>query len=111
MTENHIGTVTFEIDAGALRQIIASGRLAEFAGKAGAHAASQINAQVVDLVSQAAIDQGAVSDGLSVKFSTVFEGGDFGTVPHGPRPHFGVVFGETGLSQVVAVATLADRET
>ena len=55
---DHIGKLTFEIDANALRQIISSGRLAEFAGKAGAHAAAQINSQVVDLVSKAAIDEG-----------------------------------------------------
>ncbi len=69
---DHIGKLTFEIDANALRQIISSGRLAEFAGKAGAHAAAQINSQVVDLVSRAAIDEGAIKSGLTVNFSTIF---------------------------------------
>jgi len=105
-----IGKVTFEVEAGALRQIISEGRLAEFAGKAGAHAAAQINSQVVDLVSQAAIDKGAIKDGLTVSFSTIFEGGDFGSTggphPHGPIPHHGVVFGDTALSEVVALTGL-----
>src|SRR5690348_9703886 len=106
--QGHIGRLTFEVDAEALRQIISSGRLAEFAGKAGAHAAAQINSQVVDLVSQAAIDQGAIKNGLTVSFSTIFEGGDFGTTGghHGPIPHHGLVFGDSALSEVVAVTAL-----
>ncbi|WP_238407196.1 hypothetical protein [Mycolicibacterium sp. CBMA 335] len=99
--------MTFDIAPEALRRIISEGRLGEFANKAAAHAAAQVNAQVVDLVSKAAIDNSTIADGLSVSFSAVFEGGDFGTVgprgPHGPRPHVGVVFGESALSQVVAI--------
>ncbi len=108
---DHIGKLTFEIDANALRQIISSGRLAEFAGKAGAHAAAQINSQVVDLVSRAAIDEGAIKSGLTVNFSTIFEGGDFGTTGghHGPIPHHGLVFGDTALSEVIAVSALQSR--
>jgi hypothetical protein len=104
---NHIGKVTFDIAPEALKQIISTGRVAEFASKAAAHAALQINAQVVDLLSQAALDKTGVSSGISVGFATVFEGGDFGTIgprgPRGPIPRGGVVFGDTALSQVIAV--------
>src|SRR5262245_9417935 len=100
-----IGKLTFQIDAEALRDIIASGRLTEFASKAAAHAAYQVNAQVVDLVSKAALDKG-LSKGITVGFSTVFEGGDFGTTggPKGPRPpHIGVIVGDSLLSHVVNI--------
>ena len=107
MDSNTIGKLTFEIAPGALKQIIASGRLAEFASKAAAHAAAQINAQVVDLVSKAALEKGSIARGVSVGFTTIFDGGDFGTGPivgpKGPRPHIAVAFGDTGLSQIVAI--------
>lgn len=98
-----IGTLTFDIAPEALRRIISEGRLAEFASKAGAHAAAQVNAQVVDLVSKAAVDKTEISEGLSVSFATIFEGGDFGTRPRGPWPWppVVVVLGDTPLSQVV----------
>lgn len=101
-----IGTVTFHIGPEALREIISSGRLAEFAGKAAAHAAFQVNAQVVDLVAKAALDPGGAAKGISGGFSTVFEDGDFGTTGghHGPRPHIGVAIGESALSHVVSVS-------
>jgi hypothetical protein len=105
--DNEIGKFTFEIAPEALRQIIASGRLTEYAAKAAAHAAFQVNAQVVDLVSKAALDKGLAGKGISGGFSTIFEGGDFGSGgphvgPPGPIPHHGVVFGNTALSQVIA---------
>lgn len=103
-SENHIGTLSFEIAPEALRRIISEGRLAEFASKAGAHAAAQVNAQVVDLVSKAAVDKSKIDQGLSVSFEAIFEFGDFGTVPPGPRgPHIGVVLGDSALSQIVAI--------
>jgi hypothetical protein len=105
--KNEIGKVTFDISPEALQQIISSGRLTEFASKAAAHAAFQINAQIVDLVSQAALNKSGLSSGVSVGFSAVFEGGDFGTVgprgPRGPLPHHGTVFGDSQLSQVIAI--------
>jgi hypothetical protein len=104
---NHIGTLKFDIAPDALRRIISEGRLAEFASKAGAHAAAQVNAQVVDLVSKAAIDNTKIEKGISVSFAAVFEGGDFGTTgphgPHGPVPHVGVAFGDSALSKIVAI--------
>jgi hypothetical protein len=112
MTDNHIGALTFEISPEALRRIISEGRLAEFASKAAAHAAAQVNAQVVDLVSKAAVENTPIDQGISVQFSAIFEGGDFGTTggPRGPRPHVGVVFGEAPLTQVVAIAASEERE-
>jgi hypothetical protein len=100
-----IGKVTFEVSPEALSEIIATGRLAEFASKVAAHAAFQVNAQVVDLVAKAALGQG-VAKGISGGFSTVFEGGDFGTTGgfHGPHPHVGIAIGGSNtLSQVVSV--------
>ena len=109
-SDSHIGKLTFDVAPEALRRIISEGRLAEFAGKAGAHAAAQVNAQVVDLVAKAAVDNTAIDQGLSVEFSAVFEGGDFGTVPHGPRPpHIGVVLGDSALSQIVAITAPSER--
>jgi hypothetical protein len=101
---NEIGKFTFEVAPEALRQIVSTGRLAEFAAKAAAHAAFQVNAQVVDLVSKTAIDKGLAGKGISGGFTTIFDGGDFGTTGghHGPIPHHGVVFGSTALSQVLA---------
>jgi hypothetical protein len=105
MANKEIGKLTFHIEPGALREIIGSGRLTEFANKAAAHAAYQVNAQVVDLVSQAAIEKGSIENGISVSFSTIFEDGDFGSTgprkPGGPRPRVGIAFGGSALSQVV----------
>jgi hypothetical protein len=108
MPNKEIGKLTFKIEPDALRDIIGSGRLTEFAGKAAAHAAFQVNAQVVDLVSKAALEKGTIANGISVSFSTIFEDGDFGTTgghgPHGPVPHVGIAFGgDTPLSQVVNI--------
>jgi hypothetical protein len=104
MAHGEIGKLTFSIEPAALREIIASGRLSEFASKAAAHAAFQVNAQVVDLVSKAALDKGTIEKGIAVSFSTVFEDGDFGTTGgHGPRPHIGVVISGSPLTQVVTV--------
>lgn len=104
MAKGEIGKLTFNIQPEALREIISSGRLTEFASKAAAHAAFQVNAQVVDLVSKAALDKGTIANGISVSFSTVFEDGDFGVGGgHGPIPHLGVVIGDSPLTQVVTV--------
>jgi hypothetical protein len=91
----HIGDVKFKIDPDVLKEIISSGRLAEFASVAAAQAASQISAQIVDHVAAAAIDPKKLGAAAEIGFSYVFEGGDFGTPPrgpgHGPRPGGGVV--------------------
>src|ERR1051325_11248356 len=115
MADREIGKLTFNIAPDALREIIGSGRLMEFASKAAAHAAYQVNAQIVDLVSKAALDKGTISNGGFVSFLTIFEDGDFGTVgprgPHGPRPHVGISLGAgTPLSQVVNVAAGREQE-
>src|SRR5258708_6300054 len=111
MASGEIGKLTFQIEPEALRDIIASGRLTEFASKAAAHAAYQINAQVVDLVSKAALDKGTIAKGVSVNFSAIFEGGDFGsTGPKGPRPHISVIVGDSVLSQVVNIGHLLQQQ-
>ena len=88
----HIGDVTFKIQPDVLKEIIASGRLSEFATVAAAQAATQISAQIVDHVAAAAIDPRKLASAADLQFGYVFEGGDFGTTgPKGPRPHGGVV--------------------
>ena len=108
--QREIGKLTFHIEPEALKEIIGSGRLTEFANKAAAHAAFQVNAQVVDLVSKAALDKGTIANGISVSFSTVFEDGDFGTTggPRGPRPHLGIAVGGTALSHVATLSQVAN---
>jgi len=109
-SKKEIGKLTFHIEPEALKEIIGSGRLTEFANKAAAHAAFQVNAQVVDLVSKAALDKGTIANGISVSFSTIFEDGDFGTTggPHGPRPHLGIAIGDTALSQIATLSQVSN---
>lgn len=109
MEKGELGKLTYEISPDGLRQIVGSGRLLEFANTVAASAAAEIHAQIMDQVSRAAIDGGGLS-GVTVGAFNVFEGGDFGTVPvgpKGPRPKLGVVFGGTQLSQVVDLAGIA----
>ena len=94
----HIGDVTFKIEPDILKEIISSGRLSEFATVAAAQAASQISAQIVDHVAAAALEPKKLASAAEVRFSYVFEDGDFGTPgpkgpfgPHGPRPGGGLL--------------------
>lgn len=93
--KRHIGDVSFKVDQAALKEIISTGRLAEFASVAAAQAASQISAQLVDHVAAAALDPKKLASAAELSFSYVFDGGDFGTPwphgPHGPRPGGGLV--------------------
>jgi hypothetical protein len=84
-SRGEIGRLTLDVDPEALKQVIASGRLMEFAATMANEAAAQISAQLVDKVADMAIG-GSSGSGISASF--VLEGGDFGTVP--PRPKFGV---------------------
>src|SRR5205823_10358655 len=84
-TGKHIGDVKLKIEPDVLKEIISSGRLSEFASVAAAQAAGQISAQIVDHVAAAALDPKRLSAAAEVSFSYVFEGGDFGTPPHGPH--------------------------
>src|SRR5260221_5778954 len=86
-----LGKLSYEVSHEALKQIVESGRLLEFANTVAASAAAEIHAQIVDQVSRAAIGGGSNNAGISVGAVNVFDGGDFGTVPHrpeGPRPKF-----------------------
>ena len=103
-----LGRLSYEMSAEALKAIVETGRLSEFAATVAASAASEIYAQIVDQVSKAAVGGGTTA-GISVGEANVFEGGDFGTVPKGPkgpRPKVGVVFGGTALSHVVDIAEM-----
>jgi hypothetical protein len=83
-----LGRLTVQIDEEALRSIIASGRLLEFASKVAANAAAQISAQLVENVSAAALQPDGLKAGTTASVSFIFDGGDFGT--HPPHPHWGV---------------------
>lgn len=107
-----LGRLSYEVSPAALKAVVESGRLLEFANTVAASAAAEIHAQIVDQVSQAALDLGARSAGVSVGAANVFEGGDFGTVPkgpRGPRPKIGLLFGGSALSHVVDVAQVAGQ--
>jgi len=97
--KNEIGQLTLNIAPAALRSIIASGRVLEFADTLAKEAAAQISSQIVDkLAAEAVKTEAPKTEELSsvgaanlnsVEVSFVFDGGDFGTVP--PRPKWGVV--------------------
>ena len=108
--DEHIGKFSIEIAPDALREIITSGRLSEFADKVAVIAASEVNAQLVDAVSKAALEPKLIAHGFAGGFTAVFEGGDFGTVPHfpprgpkGPRPLSEVTFTTGLLTRTVAL--------
>jgi hypothetical protein len=110
MDAKELGRLTYEVSPEALREIVKSGKLFEFANTVAASAASEIHAQLVDQIAQAAIGAGA-GGGISVGAVNVFEGGDFGTVPigpggPGPRPKLSVLFGGSALSHVVDIAAI-----
>jgi hypothetical protein len=94
-----LGKLSYEVSKEALHSIISSGRVMEFANTVAASAAREIHAQIVDQIAKAAIDGGLSS--VSVSAINVFEGGDFATVPKGPRPKIGLVLGGNALSHVV----------
>lgn len=106
-----LGRLTYEVSPDALKTIVESGRLLEFANAVAASAASEIHAQIVDQVSRAALGGSTHGAGVSVSAANVFEGGDFGTVPKGPkgpRPKVGVLFGGNALSHVVDLARVEE---
>src|SRR5262249_52713453 len=84
--QRELAQLTLSIDAEALKDVIASGRLLELADTIASEAAAQISAQIVEHVAEAAIQGGLSGGGASVAY--IFDGGDFGTVP--PRPKWGV---------------------
>lgn len=109
MSREELGRLSYEISSHALKEIVESGRVLEFANTVAASAASEIHAQIVDQISRAAIGGATAGSGISVSAVNVFEGGDFGTVPkgpRGPRPKIGVLFGGNALSHVVDMAQM-----
>lgn len=88
MEVNEIANLTLTIDPAALRSIIESGRLLEFADTVARQAAAQISAQVVQHVAAAALRQSEIG-GVSTQVSYVSVIGDgepgFGTHPRPPR--------------------------
>lgn len=109
MENTEIGRLTYEMSGDALNEIVRSGRVLEFANVVAASAAAEIHAQIVAQIAEAAVGGGGLS-GIAVGAVNIFEGGDFGTVPKGPkgpRPKIGVVFGESILSQVVSLPAVA----
>ncbi|NGZ83710.1 hypothetical protein [Duganella aceris] len=111
MKPTELGRLSYDVSPEALKQIVESGKVLEFANTVAAGAASEIHAQLVDQIARAAIGGGAAG-GLSVGAVNVFEGGDFGTVPvgpgpKGPRPKVSVLFGGNALTHVVDLAQVA----
>ena len=110
MKSDELGKLSYEVSKEGLQKIVESGRLLEFANTVAASAAAEIHAQIVDKVARAAVAGKAVG-GVSVGSVNVFEGGDFGTVPigpKGPRPKFNVSFGGA-LSHIVDIAEISAR--
>jgi hypothetical protein len=89
MEGKNIASLKLTVEPEALREIISSGRLLDFANTAAAQASQQITAQLVQQVSEAALKPAGLAGGASVDVSyrLVFVDGEpgFGTVPH--RPH------------------------
>lgn len=109
MHREELGRLSYEISPQALKEIVESGRVLEFANTVAASAAAEIQAQIVDQLSHLAIGGSGASAGISVSAVNVFEGGDFGTVPKGPkgpRPKIGVIFTNNALSHVVDIAAI-----
>ncbi len=112
MNRDELGRLSYEISPEALKTIVESGRVLEFANTVAASAASEIHAQIVDQISRAAIG-GSAGAGISVGSVNVFEGGDFGTVPKGPkgpRPKVAVLFDSNALSHVVDLAAMGKHQ-
>jgi len=89
MENKQIAHLTLNVDPEALRSIISSGRLLEFADSAANQAAAQISAQLVQHVAESALKPDGLKEGVSAQVSFVAVIGDgepgFGTVPRGPH--------------------------
>jgi hypothetical protein len=84
MENKKIGTLKFTVEPKALREIVASGRLLEFATTAAAAASSQITAQLVQQVSQGA-SHPTEGGGAHVEIRYIeMEGGMYGNGGHHP---------------------------
>lgn len=80
MENKEIATLKLTVDPTALREIISSGRLLEFANTVASNAASQINAQLVQHVAEGALKAEGLKGGASVDAHyLMMEGGGYGT--------------------------------
>jgi len=113
MSENQIANLTLTVDPGALRSIIETGRLLEFADTVARQAASQISAQLVQHVAAAALKPQPELGGVSAQVHYVSVIGDgepgFGTHPRPPR--FVVSVAPEGQQTVLRQAAVAGSET
>jgi hypothetical protein len=104
-----IASLSLHVDPEALRSIISSGRLLEFADTVATQAAAQISAQLVQRVADGALRTDGLKEGVSAAVSYRLVTGDgepgFGTVPRPPRFGVGVTQNvQSGLRQM-AVST------
>jgi len=113
MDGTQIANLTLTIDPGALRSIIESGTLLEFADTVARQAAAQISAQLVQRVADAAVKPEAEIGGVATQVSFISVIGDgepgFGTHPLPPR--FGVSVASEAQQQVLRQVAAAGSET
>jgi len=105
-----IASLALSVDPEALRSIISSGRLLEFADTVAAQAAAQISAQLVQHVADGALRADGLRDGVSAAISYRLVTGDgepgFGTVPRPPRFVVSVAQNvQSGLRQMAPAAS------
>jgi hypothetical protein len=111
MENTPIANLKLNVDPEALRAIIASGRLLEFADTVAKQAAAQISSQLVQHVAEAGLQPNGLKSGVSADVSYLFVVGDgepgFGTRPR--PPHWVVsTLGEAaqaGLREMAAVGS------
>ncbi len=108
-----IASLSLHVDPEALRSIISSGRLLEFADTVATQAAAQISAQLVQHVANGALRADSLKDGVSAAVSYRLVTGDgepgFGTVPRPPR--FGVSLVQNVQSGLRQMASSVGAET
>ena len=95
MEGKNIGKLSLTVEPDALREIISSGRLLEFANAAAAEAAAQIHVQLVQHVAEAALKPDGLKDraiSVEASYRQVLIDGEpgFGTHPPVRPPHFKV---------------------
>jgi hypothetical protein len=93
MANKQIANLKFTVDPAALREIVSSGQLLEFANATAAEAASQIKAQLVQHVAEGALNPEGLKGGASVELNYVMmDGPGYGTgKPPVKIPHVTVV--------------------
>ncbi|MFT0174269.1 hypothetical protein ACLKMY_35670 [Paraburkholderia mimosarum] len=89
METERIASLTLRVEPEALRSVISSGRLLEFADTVATQAAAQISAQLVQHVAAGALRPDGLKNGVSAEVEYRHVTGDgepgYGTVPRPPR--------------------------